>query len=134
MPAAGTAKTVLRVQDWKINETEAYRQWFDAAKERFEEMYPDVEIEYDGTGFGNEYVEKLYISTATETGPDVAFVSIVWARDLYDAGALLPLNDYIAQTPHLAPDQFIPTTQVYNQKDGVFYGITNALDADFVRV
>ncbi|HHV43621.1 MAG TPA: sugar ABC transporter substrate-binding protein [Firmicutes bacterium] len=132
LPLVGTAKTILRVQDWKINETEDTRRWYEEAKRLFEERYPDVEIQYDGIGFGNEYVEKLYITTATDTAPDVAFVSVAWARDLFEAGALLPLNDYVAKSPHVAPDQFIPTTQIYNQKDGIIYGITFALDADFI--
>jgi len=130
--SVGAAKTILRVQDWKINESETCQQWFMAAKERFEEMYPDVEIVYDGTGWGSWYVEKLHIGVATDTAPDVASVSIAWARDLFEAGVLLPLNDFIAKTPDLAPANFIPTTQLYNQKDGIFYGITNALDAEFI--
>lgn len=122
------AETVLTVMDWKISETEQTQRWFQYVKERFEAAHPGVVVEYLPVEWG-EVRERLLTGLAAGTAPDVVSLSIVWARELYDMGALLPLNDWIARTPELDPREFVPVTQVYNQKDGVFFGITNAMDS-----
>lgn len=61
--------------------------------------------------------------------PDVAQLSIIWARDLYDQGMLLELNSYLEKSPQTAPRNFIPATQVYNQKQGRIYGVTFVMDS-----
>jgi len=118
----------LTVMDWKINETEQTQKWFQYVKERFEAENPGVTIEYLPVNW-EEVREKLLTGVAAGTAPDVVALSIVWARELYEMGALLPLNDLIARTPEVDPQQFIPATQAYNQKDGVIFGITNAMDS-----
>lgn len=125
---AAQAATVLTVMDWKINETEQTQRWFQYVKERFEAEHPGVEIEYIPVGWA-EVREKLLTGLAAGTAPDVVSLSIVWARELYEMGALRPLNDLIERTPELHPSHFIPVTQRYNQKDGVYFGITNAMDS-----
>lgn len=120
--------TTLTVMDWKINETEQTQRWFQYVKERFEAENPGVKVEYLPVNW-EEVREKLLTGVAAGTAPDVVALSIVWARELYDLGALLPLNDLIARTPEVDPSEFIPVTQVYNQKDGVYFGITNAMDS-----
>ena len=125
---AAQGNTILTVMDWKINETEQTQKWFQYVKERFEAENPGVTIEYLPVNW-EEVREKLLTGVAAGTAPDVVALSIVWARELYEMGALLPLNDLIARTPEVDPRQFIPATQAYNQKDGVIFGITNAMDS-----
>lgn len=126
---AGAAKTTLRVMDWKLNETKATQAWFQSAKERFEAAHPGVEVALETAPWGDEYRQKVITGVAAGTAPDVVSLSIIWARDLYDAGVLLTLNPFIQKTPALAPSQFVPATQLYNQAGGRFFGITNAMDA-----
>jgi ABC-type glycerol-3-phosphate transport system substrate-binding protein len=123
-----TAKTTLQVMDWKLHQTAATQAWFQQVKETFEEEHPGVEIEYVPAAYGTAYREKLLVGAAAGTAPDAVSLSIVWARELWDAGVLLNLNPFIEKTPELHPRNFIPATQVYNQVDGDVYGITNAMD------
>jgi len=125
---AAEGVTVLTVMDWKINETEQTQAWFQYVKERFEAEHPGVRVEYLPVNW-EEVREKLLTGLAAGTAPDVVALSIVWARELYEMGALLPLNDLIARSPEIDPRHFIPVTQMYNQKDGVYFGITNAMDS-----
>jgi ABC-type glycerol-3-phosphate transport system substrate-binding protein len=122
------AKTTLVVMDWQVGSTAATQAWFQQAKERFEAAHPGVEIEYMTMSFGNSYREKLIVGAAAGTAPDAAALSIIWARDLWNAGILLDLNPLVDRTPELHPRNFIPATQLYNQVDGSVYGITHAMD------
>lgn len=126
---ASETNRILKVMDWKLNETPQMQAWFQQVKERFEADHPDVTIEYVFAPFGAPYNERIILSTIAGDAPDVVSLSVLWGRDLYEQGLLLPLNDLIEETPELAPDQFIPTTQVYNTKDGVVFGIPTAMDS-----
>ncbi len=132
LTAPAAAKTVLTVMDWKLNETKATQAWFQQVKEKFEREHPGVEVQYVTAPWGNEYRDKILTGVAAGSAPDVVSLSIVWARDLFEKGALLPLNNFIKKTPELAPERFVPPTQWYNQKDGVIFGITNAMDESAV--
>lgn len=118
----------LVIMDWKLNETPATQAWFQQVKETFEAENPGVEIEYITAAWGDEYREKVLVGAAAGTVPDAVSLSIIWARELWDAGVLRNLNPYIDKTPELHPKNFIPATQVYNQVNGNVYGITNAMD------
>src|SRR5690606_14853937 len=74
--------------------------------------------------------DRLVAAAAAGVSPDVTQISVAFARGLYEAGLLLPLNDYIAKTPELQMDQFIPVAPIFNQKDGIIYGIPHNIDAN----
>lgn len=122
------AKTTLVVMDWKLNETSATQAWFQQVKATFEAEHLGTEIEYVTAPWGEQYREKVLVGAAAGTAPDAVSLSIIWARELWDAGVLENLNPYIQRAPDLHPRNFIPATQVYNQIDGNVYGITNAMD------
>jgi multiple sugar transport system substrate-binding protein len=62
--------------------------------------------------------------SAAGTPPDLLHSSIIWAREFYDRGVLLDLDDYINVTPELSPDQFYgEATNSYRSKDGKYYGV-----------
>lgn len=122
------AQTVLRVMDWKLNETGATQKWFQYVKERFEAEHPGVIIEYEPAQWGEAYREQIITRTVAGVPPDVVSLSIIWANDLYRNGILMPLNDYVARNPEVGPDAMIPATQVYNQWEGVIFGITHTMD------
>jgi len=128
VPSVARGATVLRVQDWKLTETGATQKWFQYVKERFEAEHPGVRVSYEPVGFGNEYVQKLIVQAAGQAVPDVVSLSIIWARDLYTQGMLLPLNKYVERNPEVGPKAMIPGTQVYNHYGDVIYGVTNAMD------
>lgn len=123
------AKKVLTVMSWQLNETKATQAWFQHAKETFESRHPEVEIQLTTAPWGEEYRQKVLVAAVGGAAPDVVHLSIVWARELYERGALLPLNPYISRDrTALNLSDFVPVTQQYNQKDGVYFGMTSAMD------
>ncbi|MCJ7736051.1 MAG: extracellular solute-binding protein, partial [Anaerolineae bacterium] len=85
---------------------------------------PGAKIEFEFVGFGADYIAKVMADTAAGTPPDLLHSSIIWARDFYDRGILLDLDDYIAPVAELAPDRFYgDATNEYRSKDGKYYGV-----------
>lgn len=126
--ALAQERRVLRVMDWKINETGATQEWFQYVKERFEAEHPGVEVQYEAMPWSEAYREQLITRTVAGTPPDVVSLSVIWANDLYRNGLLMPLNDYVAEDPEVGPEAMVPATQIYNQWEGVIYGITHTMD------
>jgi ABC-type glycerol-3-phosphate transport system substrate-binding protein len=55
--------------------------------------------------------------------------SVSWAQGLYDRGILRELNDFVARTPELQDDQFMPSALYHSRKNGRIYGIPHIVDA-----
>lgn len=120
---------VLTVMSWQLNETQQMQAWFQYVKETFESRHPGVRVELT-TAPWDEYRERVLVAAAGGTAPDVVHLSIIWAREMYERGALLPLNAYIERDgDQIDLEDFVPITQVYNQVDGVYFGITSAMDS-----
>jgi len=109
-----------------------YRSWHSPAASQgdtawydwLSENYTDATIEYEFVPFGAEYIQKVLADSAAGTPPDLLHSSIIWAREFYDRGVLLDLDDYISTVPELAPDQFYgEATNTYRSKDGKYYGV-----------
>jgi ABC-type glycerol-3-phosphate transport system substrate-binding protein len=122
------AKTQLIVWDWWDIANPSIKAFYDWAKGTFEASNPDIALEYQFIA-ESQYYTKIIASTAAGVGPDVVQLSITRARDFYNEGLLLDLSSFVAKTPSMSPSQFIPPTQIYNQKDGKIYGITFVMDA-----
>jgi multiple sugar transport system substrate-binding protein len=129
LSCASAASRVLRVMDWKINETPQTQAWFQFVKERFEQLHPDVEVQLETVGWGTAYRDRVAITSAAGDPPDVVALSVVWAMDLYRQGALMPLNQYLAATPQLQPSKFVPSAPMYTSLNGVFFGVPHELGA-----
>lgn len=128
-PAFGEAKEVLEV--WDFWSTSEHLALFDSVKEQFEQLHPEVEVRYTTFSGGTKaFGERMITAFATGDGPDVAQASVAFVRDLYNAGLLHPLNDYVDRTPEMHPNQFFPNTQIYNQANGVIFGIPLVLDSN----
>ncbi len=126
-PAEGGAEApaadglTLRYRSWHSPAaSQGDTAWYDWLTEN----YTDATIEYEFVPFGAEYIQKVLADSAAETPPDLLHSSIVWAREFYDRGVLLDLDDYISDVPELAEDQFYgEATSAYRSKDGKFYGV-----------
>ncbi len=119
------AKTILEVHDWKGNDVGAIRDWLEANKASFEAKYPDVEVQYT---FADSGSQGLITRIASGTAPDVAFASVSFARDLYDAGAIRSLNPYIEKSPHVM-ENLIPVHLPFTSANGAQFGIPVTLTA-----
>ncbi|MBX3012324.1 MAG: extracellular solute-binding protein [Caldilineaceae bacterium] len=126
-PAGGGAEApaadglTLRYRSWHSPAaSQGDTAWYDWLSEN----YTDATIEYEFVPFGAEYIQKVLADSAAGTPPDLLHSSIIWAREFYDRGVLLDLDDYISTVPELAPDQFYgEATNTYRSKDGKFYGV-----------
>jgi ABC-type glycerol-3-phosphate transport system substrate-binding protein len=119
-PAAAEGVT-LRYRTWHSRaQSEGDSAWYDWLSEN----YTASTIEYEFVPFGAEYIQKVLADSAAGTPPDLLHSSIIWAREFYDRGVLLDLDDYIDTAPELAPDQFYgEATNAYRSKAGKFYGV-----------
>lgn len=123
------AKTPLVVWDWwGAGGSHKHQAWFSWVESEFEKRNYDIDVQFQFYDWDN-YLDKIITARAGGVGPDVAQLSVSFARDLYDIGLLVELNDFVAKSPDAAPRQFVPTTQVYNQKNGRIYGITFVMDS-----
>lgn len=119
---AGAAEGVtLRYRSWHSPaQSQGDQAWYDWLTEN----YKDATIEYEFVPFGAEYIQKVLADSAAGTPPDLLHSSIIWAREFYDRGVLLDLDDYISTVPELAPDQFYgEATNMYRSKNGKYYGV-----------
>lgn len=122
---AQTSKLV--VWDWWSPAVmgQAIEGWWEHVIERFEAEHPGVEVE---VRFVSNLYDQLVAASAAGVAPDVTQISVSYARDLHEAGLLLPLNNYIDKTPELAQTQFFPFARLFNTKDGVIYAVPHNVD------
>jgi multiple sugar transport system substrate-binding protein len=111
----------LRYRTWHAGaQSSGDQAWYDWLSEN----YTAATLEYEFVPFGPEYIQKVLADSAAGTPPDLLHSSIIWAREFYDRGVLLDLDDYIANVPELAADQFYgEATNAYRSKEGRFYGV-----------
>ena len=121
---AGEAVT-LRFRSWVSGQTSPLDQaWYDWLTEHYSQDFNGSKIEFEFVPFGAEYIQKLLADAAAGSPPDLMDSSIIWARDFYDRGVLLELNEYLANVPEMQPDQYYgESTNIYRSKGGVYYGI-----------
>lgn len=125
------SKVVLKAWDWwSPASSPALKQYFQEVEQEFEALHPKADLRYQFIPFGESYCQKLITGLSSSDPPDCFQSSIIWARDLYDRGALLSLNERIEAAPELAPGQFFEQVLPYCQKNGTFYGIPMAMDAN----
>jgi multiple sugar transport system substrate-binding protein len=66
-----------------------------AALDVFEQQNPGIHVKLEQMGWGDAMSQFLR-EAAVGTGPDVLHVAFVWPKDMGAAGALLPLDKYMA--------------------------------------
>lgn len=121
--SSGYART-LKVWDWwSPSAAKAFEKWFSLTEKLVKKRYPEIEdVEYQFVPFGR-YFEKFLSAAAAGETPDVMQSSIIWARELYERGALLKLNKYVKKTPSITMDDFFDVSLRYNMKNGDIFGI-----------
>ncbi|NPV07356.1 MAG: extracellular solute-binding protein [Anaerolineae bacterium] len=124
-PKAEGGAVTLRFRTWVSGQTSPLDQaWYDWLSEHFPQDHDGSTIEFEFVPFGAEYIQKLLADSAAGSPPDLLDSSIIWARDFWDRGILLELNDYLDAVPELAPDMFYgESTNIYRSKAGSYYGI-----------
>lgn len=93
--------------------------------ENFESLVADSGIEVDVVAIPWDSIdEKLTTAVASGSGPDILQIGLSKLATFAEAGALMPLDDAIADHPGLAPENF---------PDGVA-GLSTAVDGEIVSI
>ncbi len=131
-PVTHAQERTLEVWDWWSPSVmgAAIADWWDHVIEKFEAEHPGVKVE---VRFVSGLYDQLVAASAAGIAPDVTQISVSYARDLHDAGLLLPLNSYVDKTPELAQSQFFPFARLFNAKDGVIYAIPHNVDNNSIH-
>ncbi len=76
---------------------------------------------------GKEPIEPLrqHFRTTIAAGQpvDVAFNSIIWARDHWDLGLLMDYGPYLPQYPHIGDDMYFEASNQFRKAEGATFGI-----------
>ncbi|HHV44341.1 MAG TPA: sugar ABC transporter substrate-binding protein [Firmicutes bacterium] len=89
----------------------------------FEELYPDVDVEIVSLVATGDWWEKLALMFATGTAPDVTVMEYQRSIPFVAQGALLPLDDLIANDPSFNLEDFFPSAIEAHTYQGKIYGI-----------
>jgi len=125
--SAGAAKAVLEIGDWWNPQRPDMQEWWAFVEAEFEQRHPGVDVQfvwYTGTGDARE---KLIVSCAAGTAPDVTQVSVAFGRELYTKGIFLTLNSFIDRDGQALWNDRFPISRVYAEKDGAIFGIPHDL-------
>ncbi len=129
--AAPTAKrpVTLRVWDWwSASTTEDYARYFGEVERIFEQRHPDVDLIFQAIPFSS-FEQKLATGILGGSPPDVFQCSVNWVQGLYDRGMLRELNDFIADTPELQDEQFMPSALYHTRRGERVFGVPHIVDA-----
>jgi len=120
----GSAKALLYWDWWDPNQNPTFAAWFKYVRSAWGEQHPDVAltIQTIPSAKVDDYPNKFIAAVAANDTPDVMHTSVAYARDFWDAGTLQDISSMLAQTPAIAPDQFLPASAFYNQAAGKIYG------------
>lgn len=131
-PVTHAQERTLEVWDWWSPSVmgPAIADWWDHVTTKFEEEHPGVKVE---VRFVSGLYDQLVAASAAGIAPDVTQISVSYARDLHDAGLLLPLNAYVDKTPALDQSQFFPFARLFNSKDGVIYAVPHNVDNNSIH-
>jgi len=127
LPAQAAGRQEVVIWMWTAHVTDLYQSWYERVKAWYEAENPGATLRFEfvDTAAG----EKLTAAVAGGAPPDVSLASIHHARTFYEAGMFTPLNRYIEATAEMHLDQFLPSSVVFGQKDGVIFGLPWSLEA-----
>jgi multiple sugar transport system substrate-binding protein len=80
---------------FRFNDTEPEVR---GAIDAFEKQHPDIKIELQRIGW-KDARDQFLREAATGSGPDVAHVAQVWVKEFGEAGAVMPLDDFLKKNP-----------------------------------
>lgn len=98
-------------------------EMMDEVARRWKERRPEIDVEFVAQSGTKGVREKFVTAQAAGDPYDSAFSSIIYGRDLYDAGQLLDLDRYIKRAPDVADDKFLKNSEQFRKAHGKTFGI-----------
>ena len=121
-PAMRRSGTVTYWSWWAPTLRLAFGAWDEFLRTDFEKNNPGLKAEVQFLPFG-DLVTKTIASLAGGEAPDALHASVAFARDLYDKGALISMNDHIKVQPEYGMDNYFEGSTFFNQYKGQVFGI-----------
>lgn len=90
--------------------------------EQFHELHPNITIEFHDVPF-EEMRTKLLTQVAANNPPDVAYVDASTTGEFASRNALVALDDYIALSSAVDPDDYVEAFMLSTQYEGKTYGL-----------
>jgi ABC-type glycerol-3-phosphate transport system substrate-binding protein len=123
-----SAQEQITIQFWDNQQTESGLSGFQQlAVEEFEAANPDINVEVTTVPYP-EYQDRLLLAVRSGEGPDVSTVDQIWNSAFAVAGAIDPLDEYIASSESIAQDNFFPGAWDSALWDGQVYGVPFNVD------
>ena len=127
--AASRAKDPVNLQFWDMNW--AGPEYIDAGKalvEKFNQEHPDIKVTYRTIAWKGWYT-TFVTAVASGTAPDISTGAGYQAVQLYDQGAILPIDDVIAEWKASGNlDDFLPNTVETLKYDDHYVALPWAID------
>jgi ABC-type glycerol-3-phosphate transport system substrate-binding protein len=125
---SATAQDVVTIEFWDNQQAESgLSQYQQAAVDEFEAANPNIQVEVVTVPYP-EYQDRLVIAVRGGTPPDVSTVDQIWNYGFATGGAIIALDDYIAQSEIVSQESFFPGAWDSAAFDGQVWGIPFNID------
>ncbi|MEA3338169.1 MAG: sugar ABC transporter substrate-binding protein [Chloroflexota bacterium] len=123
-PAGEPIKLVF----WDNQQTESgLSQFQQIAVDEFEAANPNIEVEVVTVPY-TEYQQKLLLAVQSGNPPDVSTVDQIWNSGFAVANAIIPLDDFVADSDSIVQENFFPGAWDSATWDGQVWGIPFNVD------
>lgn len=122
MISAASAEEQITLTVASFYNTGSASGW-DGLVAKFQETYPNVNVEVQETSGQTEYLTKLTAQLASGTSPDIIAVENNHIAKFVESNLLLPLNDMIEADADFSIDEYYPHLVERYTFDGQIYGI-----------
>ncbi len=127
VPAASSQETVV-LEFWDNQQVEGgLSQYQQAAVDEFEATHPNIQVNVTTVPYP-EYRDRLLIAVQGGTPPDVSTVDQIWQSEYAVAGAVIPLDDLIADSESIQQENFFPGAWESATWEGQVWGIPFNVD------
>jgi ABC-type glycerol-3-phosphate transport system substrate-binding protein len=113
---------------WDNQQTDSgLSQYQQAAVEEFEAQNPCIDVEVVTVPY-NAYRDRLLTAVQGRTAPDISTVDQIWNSEFAVADAIIPLDDYIANSETVSAENFFPGAWDSTVYEGQVWGIPFNID------
>ncbi len=122
------AQDVVTLEFWDNQQAESgLSQYQAAAVQLFEDTHPGIKVDVVTVPY-TEYQDRLTIAVRGGTPPDVSTVDQIWNYGFATGGAIIPLDDYIANSDTVKQENFFPGAWDSAAFEGQVWGVPFNVD------
>ena len=122
------AQDVVTLEFWDNQQAESgLSQYQAAAIQLFEDTHPGIKVNVVTVPYP-EYQDRLTIAVRGGTPPDVSTVDQIWNYGFATGGAIIPLDDYIANSDTVKQENFFPGAWDSAAFEGQVWGVPFNVD------